>query len=544
MNREHASTTVVFHDAEHARSWLMERLDRLEEAVRDAADLHHTASSLSAEAMAQLEADPMAFRKVAVIHMRDAEAAVGELSSARASREGFNVSVLERLTLDSVGQDPAHGRSVLEGLASALRDRIVHLSAMGSAAHDEGLVRLDEALLGLDRSLQRVVQRWESATPGAWNRWRRRRRLRKQGLEHVAGLPELVLGMADAAREQRAAFESAWEHTIQGATSLGLTRSLGSVLDWISNVLTGLDGLAAQAQAVADAAELRLGRLEGAWRGAVAPDRPNLLTVELLDRILDSVGLDAAGFLNRADMRARDLGRLGKQGYEAQLKRWVSDEIGRLPQATLADALGGFARDSDVIAPLVELLTIGQPLVEIHDGVHRLWPEGRPAQYQTLVEVSDGSVSDALVEACIQVDLPAPLLDRREGATSSTEPDTTLRLRMVQLVSGLSWMSEARRLRPMIAEHRAVMAEVDAGMKTQEGFRAALRDDAGSEALAPLLPERVLQGVDDLQRMKTVKDESPGDAARPALRAGKTRPAAKRSRKKEEPEAPAPTVAG
>jgi hypothetical protein len=532
MNRDRQAE-IIFHDAEHARSWLMERLDRLEEAVRDAADLHHAATSLSAEAMAQLEADPMAFRKVAVIHMRDAEATVGELASARASREGFNVSVLERLTLDAVGRDPAHGRTILEGLASALRDRIVHLSSVGSAEHDEGIIALDEALLSLDRSLQRVVQRWESASHGAFNRWRRRRRLRRQGLEHVAGLPELVLGLADAAREQRPAFEKAWEHTIQGATSLGLTRSLGSVLDWLSNVLTGLDGLAAQAAEVANASAQRLARLDGAWRGLVTPDRPNLLTKELLDRILDGLGLDSAGFLGRADMRARDLGRLGKQGYEAQLKRWVEDEIARLPVATLADALGGFASDPDVIAPLVELLTVGQPLVEIHDGTHRLC-DGRPAQYQTLVEVSDGSVSDALVEACIQADLPAPLVDRREAPGA----DATLRLRMVQLVSGITWFSEARRLRPMVAEHRAVMAEADAGMETREGLRAALRDDVASEALSALLPERILQGVDDLHRMMGQGDREP------AVEAKKKPARARRGKSKQVSEAVAAASAG
>jgi hypothetical protein len=504
MKPESRTDKMIFQSAEHARSWLMERLDRLEEAVRDASDLHRTAASLSAEAMAQLEADPMAFRKMAVIHMRDAEGVIGEFTSASASREGFNVSVLERLTLDAVGQDPAAGRAILEGLAVALRDRIVHLSAVGSAAHDEGMLRLDEALLALDRGLQRVVQRWEGAATGAFNRWRRAHRLRKQGLEHVAGLPELALGLADAAREQRAAFETAWGHTIEGATSLGLTRSLGSVLDWISNVLTGLEGLAAQAQAVADAAAQRLARLDGAWRGSKAPDRPNLLTLELLDRILDGVGLDADGFVGRADLRARDLGRLGKQGYEAELKRWVEDEVARLPCATLADALGGFTRDRDLIAPLVELLTIGQPLVEIHDGVHRLWPDGQPGQYQTIAEVSDGSATDALVEACIQADLPAPLVDTREGA----DAQGTVRLRMVQLVSGLTWFSEARRLRPMVEEHGAVMAEADATSMTREGLRAAIRDDIASEALMPLLPERILRGVDDLRHLVARTDEA------------------------------------
>ena len=76
MSRDSVTNQVIFKDTEHARSWLMERLDRLEEAVRDGADLYHTATSLTAEAMAQLEGDPMAFRKMAVIHMRDAEAAV------------------------------------------------------------------------------------------------------------------------------------------------------------------------------------------------------------------------------------------------------------------------------------------------------------------------------------------------------------------------------------------------------------------------------------------------------------------------------------
>ena len=504
MSRDTHTAQVIFRDAEHARSWLMERLDRLEEAVRDGADLYHTATSLSAEAMAQLEGDPMAFRKMAVIHMRDAEAAVGEQASARASREGFNVSVLERLTLEAVGTDPAHGRAILEGLASALRDRIVHLSGLGSAAHDEGLIRLDEALLALDRGLQRVVQRWESHAPGIFNRWRRRRRLKKQGLEHVAGLPELVLGLADAAREHRPAFEAAWEHTIQGATSLGLTRSLGSVLDWISNVLSGLDGLATQASAVAESSSRRLSRIDGAWRSNGAPDRPNLLTTELLDRILDDMGLDAQGFIGRADVRARDLARLGKQGFEAELKRWVEDEIGRLSGATLADALGGFAQDRDTIAPLVELLTIGQPLVEFNDGVHRLWPDAQPVQYQTLVQVSDGSVTDALVEACIQADLPAPLVERR--ASNSAGAD--LELRMVQLVSGLTWCSTARRLRPMLEEHGAVMAEADETGLTREGIRGALRDDQGSESLSPLMPEQIMQGVDELRRMAAQPEAS------------------------------------
>ena len=49
------------------------------------------------------------------------------------------------------------------------------------------------------------------------------------------------------------------------------------------------------------------------------------------------MGLNAVGFVGRADMRVRDLARLGKQGYEAELRRWVQGEVGRLPAATLAD---------------------------------------------------------------------------------------------------------------------------------------------------------------------------------------------------------------
>ena len=90
---------------------------------------------------------------------------------------------------------------------------------------------------------------------------------------------------------------------------------------------------------------------------------------------------------------------------------------------------------------------------------------------------------------------------------------------MVQVVSGLTWLSEARRLRPMIEEHTAVMAEADADGTTREGLRAAVRDDLGSEALTPLLPERVTQGVDDLERLSVVQTpESVKKAVAPTRR--------------------------
>ena len=252
------TTPTRFRDAEHARAWLNERLDRLEEAVRDAADIQRTASNLTADAMAQLEGEPLAFRKTAVIHLRDVEVAVTEVAADRAAREGFRIPALERLALDTIGEEPAHGRAVLEGMSAGLRDRVRHLSVLGNDGHEEAQQRTDEALIALDSGMQRVVRRWESEPLGVWNRWRRRRRLARQGLEQLAGLPDLALGLADAAREQRGALEEAWAAAVRGAVALGMARAFTEVLDWLATVLGGLDGLAHQASELARDAGHRL----------------------------------------------------------------------------------------------------------------------------------------------------------------------------------------------------------------------------------------------------------------------------------------------
>ncbi len=496
-----------FRDAEHARAWLIERLDRLEESVADAAELLHVASEMGADAMSQLEADPLGFRKTAVVHLRDLQAAVTEAASSRATREGFNVAALERLMLETIGRDPAHGREVIDGLLAGLRDRVEHLATRAGNGHDEAQERLDESLIALDQSLQRVVRRWEGQALGVWNRWRRRRRMRLQGIEQLAGLPELQLGLAEAARELRPSLETAWDTAMRGARSLGIARSYTEVLDWLSDVSTGLGAMARQGGEIARDAEQRLRRVDGAWAQSPMPDRRNLLDFDLLDRVLEHLGLDSAGFFSRSDLGAVDLGRLGRQGLEAELRRWVEGEVARLPDPTLAEVFGGYTAEADVVGPLARLLADGQPLLGFNDDLHRMWPGGLSAHYQVIVEATDGTLSDALGDACIQVGLPAPQIELVEAAADRR----VIALRFQEMVSGLAWLSAAERLMPMAKVHEEVMAEADRHLETREGLRAALRDSVESEELGHLLPEEVRSALDELDRIR-----AKAQASRPA----------------------------
>jgi hypothetical protein len=496
-----------FRDAEHARAWLIERLDRLEESVADAADLHHIAGEMSADAMSQLEGDPLGFRKTAIVHLRDVQAAVTEAASSRATREGFNVAALERLMLETIGRDPAHGRDVIEGLLAGLRDRVEHLATRAGNGHDEAQERLDEALAALDQSLQRVVRRWEGEAMGVWNRWRRRRRMRLQGIEQLAGLPELQLGLAEAARELRPSLEAAWDHGVRGARALGIARSYTEVLDWLTDVSTGLGAMARQGGEIARDAEQRLRRIDGAWGHSAPPDRRNLLDFDLLDRVLEHLNLDSAGFFGRSDVGAVDLGRLGRQGLEAELRRWVEGEVARLPDPTLAEVLGGYATEADIVGPLARLLADGQPLLGFNDDLHRMWPGGLSAHYHVIVESTDGTLSDALGDACIQVGLPAPQIELVEPPADRR----VIALRFQEMVSGLAWPSAAERLMPMTQVHEEVMAEADRHLQTREGLRAALRDSVESEQLGHLLPEEVRTALTELERIR-----AKAQASRPA----------------------------
>ena len=278
-----------------------------------------------------------------------------------------------------------------------------------------------------------------------------------------------------------------------------MARAFTEVLDWLATVLAGLDGMAHQAAELARDAGHRLRQRDGAWRDPDRPDRRNLLTVELLDRVLDHLGLDAESFLARSEVKATDLGRLGRQGLEAELRRWVEGEVVRLADATLADVFGGYIESTDTVGRLVDLLTAGQPLVRFNDDLHRLWPEGLPAQYQVIVESSDGTLDAALADACIQVGLPSPQLTTLDPG----EGERSLALRVVQLVSGLAWFSAAERLVPMAAVHAQVMAEADAELETREGLRAALRDGVESETLASILPAQVVDALAELHSLQT-----------------------------------------
>ena len=499
-----------FRDGDHARRWLLERLDRLEEAIGDAGELQHTAASLTADAMAQLEGDPLSFRKTAVIHLRDLEGALTDVSRSRAGREGIHVAALERLVLDVVGQHPAQGREIVEGLVLGLRERMDALSLRGGEGLESGQLSLDDALAALDQSLHRVVRRWEQEATGVWRRWRRRRRLARQGVDQLAGLPELALGLTDAARGHRPAFEAAWSDTSRSAVALGIASSYAATLDWLAEVLAGFDGLARQAAEVARDAGQRIRRLPGSWREADAVDRTNLLTVALLDRVLDEIGIHTAGYLGRSETHAADLGRTSRKGLVADLTRWIETELPAIEDLTLARVWGGQGPSPDLVGPLVEVLTAGQPLMRFNDDLHRMWPDGLPAQMHLVVSCSDDSLETAMADACSQIGWQPPQWETR---VDDGEP-STLTLRMVQLVSGLAWFSAAERLLPMIREHRAVMAEADEGFETREGIRAALRDSLQSETLPPLLPDEVEAA---LGRLDALQARARGRESRPEV---------------------------
>lgn len=489
------STRGVFRDGEHARQYLGERLARLEAAVRDASDVARTATSMTADAMAGLEADPLAFRKVATVHLRDLMVDVTESASRRTDTEGIDEEALREATLLALGHGVDHGADVLRGMSRALRERIERLGVAAQIETDDARSELDNALLALDRSLDRVVRRWEEEPIGWWARRSRRRKLGRFGLENVAQLPELALGLADAAREHRAAFDVAWGHAAEASVSLGIAGALGKPLEWITAILSGLETAAAHAEEMARDAEAERDRMLADRPASRETDRVDLLDPDLLDRALEALGIDAPRFLSRTDLDLATLARQTRRSLEADLRSWIEGELLRLPEPTLRHALGRFAPEADLVGPLVDLLADGQPLLEFNDDFHRLWVEGEPVQYHVFVECSDDTVDVPCREACLQVGLPEPRIDRPpDGGTSGP-----IRIRALQLVAGLAWLSEAQRLAPMAELHDAFLADADARLPEAGGHLVALRDTLESETLVPVVPEEVRVALRELK---------------------------------------------
>ncbi len=499
----------MFRDALSARAWLDERLDRLEEAVREAADVLRTRGEMSTVALGHLEAEPLAFRRTASIHLRDLEGAITELAWRRAEREGLRLEALERHLMAAMGHDPEHGRRVLGGLLAGLSERVRVLSTSGQGALDEGRAALDEGLGALDEGMHQVVQRWEQQGAGVLGRWQRRRRLAKHGLEHTAGLPELGLALTGAARGLRPRFMEAWTRVADGAVDVGIARAHGVILDALVDGVRALDG---GARRLAHAAERSRGRLSALVPAEGDVDRVELLDERLLEAVADRVGLDASNYLGREGLALADLGRTD---LTSTLRAWIEERVADLDAPELADALTGFRDPEEATGPVLDLLTRAQPLWPFHDGLQPRFEGGSLARYDVLIEASDTSVLRQVGDACVQLGLPSPQHEQ-------VDVEGGLSLRILEMASGLAVFAAAERLDPMVQVHEATLAACD---EDPSAPRAALRDDVGSEELPDLLPERVgeslrererIQGRARIQKRSQTTDEPADEAAEPA----------------------------
>ena len=475
-----------FESGRAAREYLVEQLDRLERAVREASEVARAVTDLTSDALGQLETDPLAFRKVAAVHLRDLASEVTAAATTVAEREGLDREALLHVVRQALARTPAHGADVLDGLARGLRERLDRMGAVAQGATDDARRDLDQALAALDRGLDQVVRRWERAPAGFWTRRRRRKQLARQGLEHVAGLPDLTLGLAEAAREQRPQFEVAWAAMAEAAVSLGFARSLSRSLDALAAALAGLRRAGVLGAAIAADADRRLGRLVSGDRPAPG-DRLDLVSTPLLDGALDALGITPGAFLGRPEVDLAALTRASRGLLESDVRAWVEGALADAPRPTLADALNRYGADGDAIRPLIELLAAGQPLLPFHDDLHRLFEGAELARYHVLVEATDDTLDDALREASLRLGLPAPEVERPDPA-----PAGLLALRVLQVASGIAWLSQAERLLPMARVHDEVLSGAEAMVGVPS---VALRDTLESEELAPVLPERVRQAL-------------------------------------------------
>ncbi len=130
----------------------------------------------------------------------------------------------------------------------------------------------------------------------------------------------------------------------------------------------------------------------------------------------------------------------------------------------------------------MRFLAQGQPLMHFNDDLPLNFEGGMRGQCSVLVEVSDGSLSEPLSDACHQMDLPTPHINLVHG-----DEEGVMSLKVLQFVAGLPFFTQVDRLMPRLDTHHQVFTggEHQLSPSIPPG---ALCDMQDRDALGGLLP--------------------------------------------------------
>lgn len=483
---------IELQNGEQAGRWLLSKLKKLEVGVTEAPELQRLIGAGSREVLVDVEADPQLFVRDAADRMRRFTSQVSRATLEKTGKEGFKLDVLERYAIGLVASDPEAAPQVLSAMAEALRQRVAELGADGGRRHDGGQAAYADSVGRIGVEVQRALRRWTEKGPGrrlhSLLPWRRRKARRMRPMED----PTFQVDVAAAARKQRGELEGALKAAGTGAVTLTIAKYYGDIV----TVLAGYEQLAQtlrdKAQPIVARAQQRLTEVRRSVETREIPRTTDwsLLDDDLLDAVLDRLGVDADAFLRQAGGGAQDLAQLTTQALEERVREWVGGQLGGLVMPTLSEALSGLSSEDQASARrrLQQFLAQGQPLVHFDDELNTQFPNGMPAQYFVMAEATDGSVRQLFADACNRIGLPNP---RLEVLPPAVEEEGQISLRVMQFVAGIPFFAQVERLMSMIRTHRETLSQKGSGGLSDGGLPVALRDMIVSEELPELLPESI-----------------------------------------------------
>ena len=480
----------TFTTGDEASRWLEERLLKLEEAVRQAPELRRLVSDGTRDVLIDVDANPHLFYQDATDRLRRYTSQVSQAALRRLERDGFQRGVLERSSLSLLGRDEAQASRILRAMAETLRERTEALSQEGTLLYEEGRDAFTEAIHDIRATMKEAEVTWSTRGPGRHRDsvlpWRKRRAARLTPMDD----PTFRAAANGAVSRHRGDLEGTLEAAGRGSVLLSIARYYGDIANLLSDLLAAGANLRRHSAPIGLAARQRLSRLRAAASGVATPTHSGdavLIDDETLDAVLDRLDVDSRTFLERSDLSIEAMASLSREELEEHVRTWVESQLGGLGGTSLAEVLGGLAGDTpQVRRRLLEFMARGQPLVHVNDDLPLNFEGGMRGQYTVIAEATDGSLTDALREACHQMGLPDPhlqLVASEEGA---------LELRVLQMVAGLPLFTQVDRLMPMIDLHRQVFqSERGVQLLSPSIPPDILRDMEESESFSSLLPEAI-----------------------------------------------------
>lgn len=513
--RRPSSSSARWSNGDEAASWLSKKLKKLETGAREAGEIRRLLKDGVREALVDVGDEPLRFSRDAGERLRRYGTRMRRATLDEVARAGFQLDALDKSLLELVALDAGLALEIMESLRSTLRRRIEITGSEGTSAYEAGGRTFEELAHRISHTVEQAYERWAREGPGKERQsklfWRRRRaRKLKPGDD-----PEVQREIAAAVEQHLPDLEASLRDVGSGALLLSLSKYYNDIVHHLTAFMQSTNALRERGRRLFGASERKLRKLrrEGA-QGQGSTGDALLLQDEVLNAVLERLGISARGLLGRGDTRFSELADLSQEGFEEVLRDWLSGELGHLAMPTLAEALSGMRDDSAYVQRrLLQFLARTQPLVAFNDDLQVQHEQGLRAQYYVIAECNDDSLQHPFTEACRHMGLPQPLIEVR-----SDDDEGSLSMRAMQFVAGLTFFSQAERLIDMIAAHREVMSGLfDESSGVVGGLSEALRDLPESRALPDLLPESIRKAYREqlphIARFEASRSEEDEDAS-------------------------------